>query len=349
MTGSDGVCGSATGRRPTVVLAMRPDLPDRLLTGPARERLAALADVDTWAALDTFTCPAAARLLGGADVLLTGWGCPRIDADVLARAPRLRAIVHAAGSVKGHVDPGCWEHGLVVSTAADANAVPVAEFTVAMVLLAGKSVPRLEGTYRAGRAHIDLVTTATAIGNYRRRVGVVGASRIGRRVLRLLRAYDLDLACSDPYLTAAGATELGVPALELDELVARSDVLSLHAPAVPATRHMIDRRRLALLPDGATLINTARGSLVDEDALVDELTAGRLSAVLDVTGADAGPLPPDSPLWDLPNVVLTPHVAGAAGNELLRLGDWAVEEIGRFAAGEPFLGPVLAADLDRMA
>lgn len=334
--------------RPTVVLAMRSDLPDRLLSGAARDRLAGLADVATWTPLDAF--PAAADpVLREADVLLTGWGCPRVDAAVLARAPRLRAVVHAAGSVKAHVDPACWERGVVVSTAADANAVPVAEFTVAMVLLAGKAVPWLERTYRAGREHVDLVAGAASVGNYRRRVGVVGASRIGSRVLRLLHAYDLDLACSDPYLTPAGAAELGVPVLELDDLMASVDVLSLHAPAVPATRHMLDRRRLALMPDGATLVNTARGSLVAEDALVAELTAGRLNAILDVTGRDAGPLPPDSPLWDLPNVVLTPHVAGAAGNELLRLGDWAVEEIARFATGQPFAGPVLAADLPRMA
>jgi phosphoglycerate dehydrogenase-like enzyme len=135
--------------------------------------------------------------------------------------------------------------------------------------------------------------------------------------------------------------------VELDELLAASDVVSLHAPSLPSTRHMLDARRLALLGDGATLINTARGALIDHDALVVELLTGRIDAVIDVTEPEV--LPPDSPLYDLPNVVLTPHIAGALGVEIRRLGDSAVDEIERYAAGEPFAHPVTAADLERIA
>jgi phosphoglycerate dehydrogenase-like enzyme len=129
----------------------------------------------------------------------------------------------------------------------------------------------------------------------------------------------------DPYLTDDDARDLGVRRVELDELMATSAVVSVHAPDIPETRHMIDARRLALLPDGATLINTARGALVDTDALVAELATGRIDAVLDVTEPE--PLPADHPLWSLPNVLLTPHIAGSMGNELSRLGDNAVAEI----------------------
>jgi phosphoglycerate dehydrogenase-like enzyme len=101
------------------------------------------------------------------------------------------------------------------------------------------------------------------------------------------------------------------------------------------------------LRDGATLVNTARGSLVDHDALLAELRCGRISAVLDVT--DPEPLPPDSPLYTLPNVVLTPHIAGSLGTEVRRLGDAAIEELARYAAGHPFAHPLFAADLDRVA
>ena len=147
----------------------------------------------------------------------------------------------------------------------------------------------------------------------------------------------------DPYLTE----DLGAQPRELDALLAESDVVSLHAPALPSTRHMLDARRLALLRDGAVVINTARGALIDHEALIAELRGGRLSAILDVTEPE--PLPPDSPLYELPNVILTPHIAGALGTEVVRLGDAAIDELARYAAGEPFLHPLTAADLDRVA
>jgi phosphoglycerate dehydrogenase-like enzyme len=166
-------------------------------------------------------------------------------------------------------------------------------------------------------------------------------------VIELLRPFDLRVLVSDPYFGEAEAAQLGVERRALDELLACADVVSLHAPALPSTRHLLDRRRLGLLRDGAVLVNTARGSLVDHDALLAELRAGRISAVLDVT--DPEPLPADSPLFTLPNVVLTPHIAGALGTEVRRLGDLAIEELARYAAGRPFAHPLVAADLDRVA
>lgn len=225
-------------------------------------------------------------------MLITGWGCAPLDADVLERLPRLRAVLHAAGSVKPHITQACWDRGLLVSSAAAANALPVAEFTLGAILLAGKDTLRMRALYAERHAHPGAAETGH-LGNHRRRVGIVGASHIGRRVLGLLRPFDLDVAVHDPLLTVDRAAGLGVPALPLDELVARSDVLSLHAPALPETRHLMDARRLALMPDGATLVNTARGALVDTCALTDALVRGRLSAVLDVTNPE--PLPPARP------------------------------------------------------
>jgi phosphoglycerate dehydrogenase-like enzyme len=130
-------------------------------------------------------------------------------------------------------------------------------------------------------------------------------------------------------------------------LLAAADVVSLHAPALPETHALLDRRRLALMRDGAILVNTARGWLVDGDALTAELVSGRLDAVLDTTEPEI--LPADSPLYDLPNVFLTPHIAGALGRETERLGAHAVAEIERFARGEPFHYPVRREELARLA
>ena len=207
-----------------------------------------------------------------------------------------------------------------------------------MILLANKAAPRAERLYRERREHVDVLAELPDVGNLDKTVGVIGASRIGRRVIGLLRPFDLEVLVHDPYLARLR------PARRPPARVRRRDD---PRPALPSTRHMIDARRLALMPDGATLINTARGALVDHAALIAELRTGRLSAVLDVTEPE--PLPADSPLFALPNVVLTPHIAGALGTEVRRLGDAAVAEVGRYAAGEPFAHPLTAADLDRVA
>ncbi|MEY9871978.1 phosphoglycerate dehydrogenase-like enzyme [Streptacidiphilus sp. MAP12-33] len=334
-------------RRPRTLLAMDPWLRPRLLGPDQLRRLDEVADTDADAIHRDLTTPAARAALAETEVLLTFWGCPPVDATVLAAAPHLKAIVHAAGSVKQIVTDACWARGITVSTAAWANALPVAEYTVAAVLASNKRLVQAHLEYHRTRDPEGWHHRFAGVGNYRRVIGIVGASRIGRRVIELLRPYDLDLLVHDPYLTEAEAHALGVRAVGLDELCMRADVVSVHAPALPETRHMIDRARLALMPDGATLVNTARGSLIDHDALVDELRAGRLHAVLDVTDPD--PLPADSPLFDVPNLVLTPHIAGSVGGELHRMADSALAEIERFGRGLPFAHPVLSGELHRTA
>ncbi|QMU74072.1 hydroxyacid dehydrogenase [Streptacidiphilus sp. P02-A3a] len=312
-------------------------LPARLLSAQAGARLAAVCAVAP-EPLTEFDSPRARAALAGAEVLLTGWGSPPLDAAALALAPRLRLVAHAAGSVKGHVTGAVFDRGISVTSAAWANALPVAEYTLAMILLANKAVPALAREYRARRADLELTRRDPGFGNHRRTVGLVGASLIGRRVLELLSPFDLDVLVSDPYLDPGEALRLGARPVGLRELFAASDVVSLHAPATPETRDLVDAPLLAALRDGATLINTARGSLVDQSALVRELRTGRISAVLDVTEPEI--TEPGSPLWDLPNVVLTPHLAGSLGTELFRLGDAAVDEVLRAAAGLPPAHPV---------
>jgi phosphoglycerate dehydrogenase-like enzyme len=335
--------------RPTAALVMRPDLPADLFDDDALARLRAATTLVDVVPTTSWEQARTAGWLGSVEVLVTGWGAPRIDAAVLADAPALRAVVHAAGSVKELLAPAVWERGVVVATAAEANSVPVAEFTLGVVLLSLKRA-WLASARACGRLDGPVPTQARgpeAVGAYGRRVGVVGASRIGRRVLDLLRAFDVEVLLHDPYVDPAGARALGAEPVDLDTLVSRSDVVTLHAPAVPATRHMIDARRLALMVDGATLVNTARGALVDHGALIREVVAGRLHAVLDVT--DPEPLPVGHPLLSAPTAFVTPHVAGALGTELRRLGAWAVDEVERYVTGRPFAAPVALADLDRIA
>jgi phosphoglycerate dehydrogenase-like enzyme len=333
--------------RPIVVLAMAPALTPELFAPEHHARLAALAELPDPTPLTRFDDERAATLLASAEVLLTGWGSPRIDTTVLARAPHLAVIIHAAGTVKGHVDRRCFERGVRVSSAAAANAVPVAEFTIAAILLAGKRAFRLQRRYAEVRNFRLWWNEVPPIGNYKKVVGIVGASRIGRLVMQHLLAFDFAVLVADPFLSAAAAATLGAEKTELDELLRRADVVSLHAPSLPETQHLLDARRLALLRDGAVLINTARGALVDGEALTRELVAGRIDAVIDTTDPEI--LPADSLLYDLPNVFLTPHIAGAMGTETQRMTTLALDEIERFANGEPLAHEIKLEDLARIA
>jgi phosphoglycerate dehydrogenase-like enzyme len=329
--------------RPVVALAMFRGLAPTLLD-EVMPRLMAVADVPDTDPIETFEDSRADDLLAQADVLLTGWLCPPLTEDVLARAPALRLVAHAAGTVKDHVPPAVWSRGIQVSSAAAANAVPVAEYTLAAILFANKHVFAAHERYRRRREDMLLPLSA---GNRGKTVGIVGASRVGRLVIDLLRPFDLAVVVHDPTLTDRDARELGAELVELDELLERSDVVSLHVPAVPSTSNMIDAAALARMRDGATLVNTARGSVVDHEALLAELETRRLNAVLDVTMPE--PLPADSPLFDMANVFLTPHIAGAAGNEIPRLAELAVDEIERWMRGEPLQHEVLVSDLDLIA
>ncbi|MFE9373460.1 hydroxyacid dehydrogenase [Streptomyces sp. NPDC006711] len=338
-----------TDNRPALLLAMGPGIADRLLTERHRARLAALTRTDPYLVAHDLTPPTGpvAEALAEAQVLLTCWGAPPLTEDVLAAAPELRAVVHAAGSVKHHVTDACWQRGIAVTSAAAANALPVAEYTLAAILFAGKEVLRSAQRYTELRTTPAWLNETEHTGNYRRTVGLIGASRIGRRVIELLRPFDFEVLLHDPYVSGTEAGALGVEQVSLDDLCARSSVVSVHAPQLPETHRMIDARRLALMPAGATLINTARGSLVDEQALLAELLSGRLHATLDVTDPE---LPPrESPLYDLPNVLLTPHIAGSLGNELYRMADHALAELERFTSGLPFADPVHPMTLWRSA
>ncbi|MFF2773947.1 hydroxyacid dehydrogenase [Streptomyces sp. NPDC058052] len=331
---------SAPPARPRALFAMARRHRDTLFPPAVTRRLATYVDIDPDRVVDDFTREPA---LGEVELLITSWGCPVLDRRALARMPALKAVVHAAGSVKHHITRECWDRGLRVSSAAAANAVPVAEYTVAAILFANKRVLDIGGLYREHRAPLDWAGLYPGFGNYRRTVGIVGASLVGRKVLELLRPHDLDLLLADPHADAERAAALGARHVELDELVRRSDVVSLHAPALPETRHLMDARRLALMRDGATLVNTARGSLVDTDALTAEAVTGRIHAVVDVTEPEV--LPAASPLYTLPNVLLTPHIAGSLGGELLRISADVLDEVARYGSGAPFAHAVHEAAL----
>ncbi|PPK92471.1 phosphoglycerate dehydrogenase-like enzyme [Kineococcus xinjiangensis] len=338
--------GSA--RRPPALLVMSRDT---FQTQFDAERLDRLRDHLSFPAVlwtDDLDDPALAPALAEVEILLTSWGAPRLDARRLAAMRRLRAVLHCAGSVRPVVSEEFWRRGIVVSSCADANAVPVAEFTFASIVLAGKKAQFLALDAREHRDDWSYLHAHGELSNYRRTIGVVGFSRIGRRVVRLLQQLDgVTCLVADPHADPLEVAEAGGHLVALPEMLPRVSVLSLHAPDLPTTRGMIGARELALLPDGATVVNTARGALLDTAALERECATGRLYAVLDVTSPE--PLPAASPLYELRNVVITPHVAGSLGSETFRMTDVALDELGRYLVGQPLRHQVLSRDLELIA
>lgn len=335
--------------RPTVVIAHMEGL--RPFDEAALDRLDAAGRLLDREPLTSWDGDRADALLAEAEIIVGHWGTPTITADVLTRAPKLRLFAYAAGTIKWSLSDDAWDArgDLVVTSGASANAEPVAEYTLAMILLANKRVFPAVDLMRDREAWA-VPAGAAPHGNWDKTIGLVSASLIGRRVAELLRPFpSLRAEIYDPYVDADAIAAVGAHKVDdLLDLCRGADVLSIHAPALPATHNLIGAEELAALPDGATVINTARGHCLDLDALVAELESGRLFAIIDVTDP-IEPLPDGHPLRSLPNALYTPHVAGSQGTELGRMADWVCDEVERFVAGQPQRNRITRDMIDRIA
>jgi len=330
---------------PKIALLQAKTLTEQLFTEEALARLRELGQVVINPGQERPTAEETIKLIKGARACVTSWGCQPMTAQILDAAPELGIIVYAAGSVKPIVTDAVWERGITVTSSAALIAVNVAEMTVGCLILGLKNVWGLAGVTRAGGWRDEGESARSRVLN-QATIGIIGAGHIGRKVLEYLRPFEVkEILLYDPYWTAEELAKRGATKVSLEELLRRSDAVTLHAPALPATRHMLGGEELRMMKDDAVLINTSRGQNMDQQALIAELEKGRLFAFLDVT--DPEPLSLDSPLRALPNVVLTPHVAGGGANP--RMGDHALEELRRFFAGEPPLHEVTREMLDRMA
>jgi len=274
-----------------------------------------------------------ARLLADVEVCVTHWGAPKFTAAVLAHAHSLRLIAHAAGSVGSLVTPAVYERGIAVCSANEVLARYVAEGTLAYILAGLRRVPAFDADLKGGkrwRTPTDELIPRSLFG---RRVGLIGFGAVARHLLELLRPFGVSVLVFDPWVRAlpAAYADWVQRATSLEEVLSWAEVLSVHASLTKDTYHMLDADRLALMPDGALLINTARGAIIEQAALERELVSGRLSAVLDVFEVE--PLPLDSPLRGLDNVVLQPHLAGVPAGAAMT--EAVVEDVLRFVRGEP--------------
>ena len=272
-----------------------------------------------------------AEALKDVEAVFSTWGMFKFTEEQLDLFSSLKAVFYAAGSVRGFAEL-FLNRGIIVMSSWGANGVPVAEFALAQILLSNK------GYFRNTRAYVSRETRRQAHrgpGNFGETVAILGAGMIGRKLIELLKPFNLKVIVWDPFLSDEKAVELGVERVTtLAEAFQRALVVSNHLANVPETQGLLIPELFASMRENATLINTARGATVMEEGLINVFGEREdLTALLDVTY----PEPPvaDSPLYTMPNVNLTTHIAGSLGDEVVRLADYAIEEFQAWENGQP--------------
>lgn len=281
--------------------------------------------------------------IGGFDACITSWGSPKFTSEVLERASKLRFIGHAAGTVIPIVDESIFNKGIIVANANSALAKSTAEVTVALMLagswdMHGFIVQMKEGLWRNRKE--------TVMGLYGQTVGLIGCGDISKEVIRLIKPFHPRILMYSSYCPAKEAEELGVELCSLEELLKNSSIISLHNTLTPSTKGMLGRKELQLIQDGALLVNTSRGPIIDEKALVEELEKQRIYAALDVYETE--PLPKEHPLLKLPNVLCMPHIGSFSSYWKKRLALTVIEDMERYIKGEPLKEEISAEKYRRM-
>jgi phosphoglycerate dehydrogenase-like enzyme len=316
------------------------------LTPEMTEQIFGAADLARLAKNNTIMRRQDLERVAEADVLVTGWGTPPLDDALLDRARKLKMIAHSAGSTKHLVPPGFWSRGIRLCSANEALGIGVAETTIALMIAGLKAFFPCAQLTRENQWKTDGLPWPVR-EMYQVDIGIIGASKIGRHLIRLLKQFEVNVLLYDPYVSSEEAMELGVEQIDLMELMRRSDVVSLHAPALESTRKMLKREHFRAMKNHALFINTARGMIIDEEAMVEELKTGRIFAFIDVTNPE--PPKPDHPFRTLPNCVLLPHIAGAISNGCRRQGRSIVDQIFEFESGKTMHGEIVGAQWKIMA
>ena len=315
-----------------------------LFSEKAIEKLRSLGDV-AFHDSDDVSPEAIKKTLANADIAITSWHSPLMTDDVLSAAPNLKLIVHGAGSVKPIVTDAIWNRGIRVTASTTPLGIGVAECAVGFAIAASKNFFNVNDDIHNGgwdeRRH-------ECRELYEQTVGVISAGFVGRHFIKLMSNFDVNIMLYDPFVTEEKTKALGVTKASLAEVLRESDILAIHAPSIPETKHMFNADTLKLMKKDAILINTARGSIVDEKALFEHMKDGNLRyACLDVY--DPEPPLADNPLRTLKNVIMTPHLAGLATNGKRRIGVHVANEIERFLNGEMLECEVTKEMLPRMA
>ena len=329
------------------VLVLAPEALFRSFFNEVRQRR--LSRAFRWTRSPARTLARAPRAwLAEADALVTTWDSPRFADDALRHAPRVRIIGHCGGEVKGRFAASLFDR-VTITNAPGPMARYVAELAAAVLLYGVRNVDAHRSALRRAsnavyaRMHRDGLGDESLLG---RTVGLLGFGRIGREITALLRPFGARLLVHDPYVEAAAIRRAGARPASWSALLDVSRHLVLAAALTEKSRGILGRRELARLPDGAMVVNVARGALLDLDALTAEVRRGRLRCALDVT--DPEPLPLRHPLRRLPGAILTPHVGAGQREVRAAMADIVLDDLERFFAGRRAQNRVTADMLERM-
>ncbi len=315
--------------KPRALMAVTPRQRAEIFSDEALAKLKSIAEVEYYQGAENMPREELLSRISRFQALITCWGSPKLDRAVLETATLLRLVCHSAGSVRPYVCREVFERGITVTNASSAIAVSVAETTIALMLTSLRHLhdhnSKLRGS-GAGRAEFGPVHELA-----RRRVGLVGFGEVGRRVAALLKAFECEILVYDPYRSTGEVEVAGCIPSSLEDLMKESDIVTIHASNIRANRHMIDGTLLGSMKEGTLLVNTARGELIDEEAMLREVVSGRIFAALDVFEAEASVIA--ARLKESPNAFLTPHIAGMSVEARRRQGDVVAEDVARFFAG----------------
>lgn len=282
------------------------------------------------------------------DCVFSTWGTPALtEEQVKTCLPNLKYLFYGAGSVQGFARP-YMNNGVRIFSAWQANAVPVAEFTVAQVLLANKGYFSAMQLHSVGKRADGVKAAESYPGNYGCRVGIIAAGQIGKMVIKALAARKLEVLVYDPFLSEEAAAELGAKKASLEEIFSTCQTISNHLPNLPTTQRMLTYDHFSRMLPNATFINTGRGAQIDDDGMIRALNeVPTRMALIDVTLPE---VPPDDHVfYSMPNVLLTPHIAGSMNDEVHRMAQYMIDEFDRIMAGEAPLYEVSFKMLETMA
>lgn len=333
--------------KPKVAVLAGKELFASFFNGAREARLSKFAD---WFLLSTQTCNSeVVARLAGADALITTWDSPYLSARTMKALPSVRIVAHCGGEVKKRFERPLFRKLVIVNTPTP-MARPTAEMGAALLLYSARNIDHYRNALRkrSNRIYNEVHLTGggpeSLLGS---EVGMVGFGRIGRALVDLLRGFDITWRVYDPFVSRTLESEWPVKFDSLNSVLKRSSLLVLTAAATEKTNRILNEQRLAMLPDGATVINIARGSLVDLEALTREVKSGRLRCALDVTDP-LEPLPVGHSLRTLPGSIVTPHVGGGGTFTRGEMADAAIDELERFFSGRAVEHRVTTTMLGRM-
>ncbi|MGZ9586014.1 hydroxyacid dehydrogenase [Paenibacillus marinisediminis] len=261
------------------------------------------------------------------DICITGWGVPNLDEAVLQNANKLRLIAHTGGSAKPYITDAVYDRGIRVVTGNEVFAESVAESVIAYALAALRDIPRYSGDLKQGKWPSSFYNE----GLLDKTIGIVGYGMISQMVVQMLKVFHAKIKVYSRHISQEELDKHGMQKASLEEIFSTCDIVSIHSAMTPANYHMVTEELLDMMRDGALLINTARGAIIDEEAMCRVLARRNIRAVLDVYEVE--PLPPGHRLMELDNALLMPHMGGPTIDRRLIVTESLIDNIHRFIEG----------------